>query len=93
MPREGKTAMNTVGWLLVATAFVLTTGAEARTWRVEKDGSGDYTVIQDALDAAASGDTIQIGPGRFEDFRIYPTNGGDQCQFSPEGRHPFSRDR
>ncbi len=79
MPREGKTAMRTVGWLLVATAFVLTTGAEARTWSVEKDGSGDYTVIQDALDAAAAGDTIQIGPGRFEDFRIYPTNGGDQA--------------
>ncbi|MBE0566220.1 MAG: right-handed parallel beta-helix repeat-containing protein [Krumholzibacteria bacterium] len=53
--------------------------AHARTWRVEKDGSGDYTVIQDALDAAASGDTIRIGPGRFEEFRIYPTNGGDQA--------------
>lgn len=53
--------------------------AHGRTWRVEKDGSGDYAVIQDALDAAASGDTIRIGPGRYEDFREYPTNGGLQA--------------
>jgi hypothetical protein len=39
--------------------------ANARTWRVEKDGSGDFTVIQAAVDAAAPGDTILIGPGRF----------------------------
>ena len=34
-----------------------------RTWVVELDGSGDFTVIQDAVDAAADGDTIFIGPG------------------------------
>jgi hypothetical protein len=39
-----------------------------RTWSVEKDGSGDFSVIQDAVEAAAPGDTIQIGEGRFEDF-------------------------
>jgi len=39
-----------------------------RTWHVEKDGSGDFTVIQDAVDAAASGDTILIGPGRYEEY-------------------------
>ncbi|MEZ4386934.1 MAG: right-handed parallel beta-helix repeat-containing protein [Candidatus Krumholzibacteriia bacterium] len=41
------------------------------TWHVAKDGSGDFTVIQDAVDAAASGDTIAIGPGRYDEF----TNG------------------
>ncbi len=45
--------------------------ATAKTWHVEKDGSGDYTVIQDAVDAAASGDTIRIGQGRFNDRRLY----------------------
>ena len=35
------------------------------TFTVELDGSGDYTEIQPALDAAASGDTILIGPGEF----------------------------
>ena len=36
---------------------------QCRTWVVELDGSGDFTVIQDAVDAAADGDTIFIGPG------------------------------
>jgi hypothetical protein len=35
---------------------------------VEKDGSGDFTVIQEAVDAASDGDTIEIGPGRFDDY-------------------------
>jgi hypothetical protein len=42
-----------------------------RTWVVEKDGSGDYTVIQDAVDAAESGDVIEIGPGRYEEFQVF----------------------
>lgn len=38
---------------------------EARTWRVAKDGSGDFSVIQPAVDAASPGDTVAIGPGRY----------------------------
>lgn len=49
----------------------LSSPAAARTWYVAKDGTGDYTVIQDAVDHAASGDTIRIGPGRFEEKRPY----------------------
>lgn len=53
----------------IALALLLTPMlASAATWRVEKDGSGDFTVIQNAVDAASDGDTIKIGPGRFEDF-------------------------
>ncbi len=44
----------------------------ASTWQVELDGSGDFIVIQDAVDAAAPGDTILIGPGRFETVRPVP---------------------
>lgn len=40
------------------------------TWHVAKDGSGDYSVIQDAVNAAASGDTIRIGPGRYDDKHL-----------------------
>lgn len=42
--------------------------AMSATWRVELDGSGDFTDIQPAVDAAAAGDTIRIGPGRFKNF-------------------------
>ncbi len=60
---------------LAAMAFVIavlaTCSVDARTWNVRKDGSGDYTVIQDAVDRAAAGDTIRIGPGRFEEKRPY----------------------
>lgn len=45
--------------------------ATAATWRVEKDGSGHFTVIQQAVDAAAAGDTIRIGPGLFSERAPY----------------------
>lgn len=44
--------------------------AAAATLHVERDGSGDFTVIQAAVDAAASGDTIMIGPGRYNEGAI-----------------------
>ncbi|MCK9997147.1 MAG: right-handed parallel beta-helix repeat-containing protein [Candidatus Krumholzibacteria bacterium] len=40
----------------------------AATITVEKDGSGDFTQVQPALDAAASGDTVRIGPGEFTEL-------------------------
>lgn len=44
----------------------MTHGASARTWRVELNGSGDFRDIQPAVEAASAGDTIRIGPGRFQ---------------------------
>ncbi len=49
-------------------AWMLGCGA---TMYVSKDGSGDFVVIQDALDAAAEGDSILIAPGRYDDFRLF----------------------
>lgn len=46
--------------------------AAATTWRVELDGSGDFTDIQPAVDGAAAGDTILVGPGRFDTLRPAP---------------------
>jgi len=45
--------------------------ARPATWNVEQDGSGDFFGIQPAVDAAAAGDTILIGPGRFDAFHPF----------------------
>jgi len=57
--------------------FVLVTAAPAaaRTWRVERDGSGDATTIQPAIDQAAPGDTILIGPGRYTEYQTVTLEG------------------
>ena len=56
--------------IVVLGVLALTSISQARTWRVEKDGGGDFTVIQNAVDAAASGDTIRVGRGRFDDRKL-----------------------
>lgn len=42
--------------------------SSARTWFVERDGSGEFASIHNAMIACAAGDTIMIGPGRYDDF-------------------------
>jgi hypothetical protein len=39
--------------------------APATTWIVLPDGTGDFPTIQAALDAAASGDVVELGDGTF----------------------------
>lgn len=60
---------------VVAVVACFATAAIGGTWRVELDGSGDFSVIQDAVDASASGDTIRIGPGRYNDQHLYTCPG------------------
>ncbi len=62
--------MRVVCFLLLIAMFLGTGASSAlgKTWRVELDGSGDFDDIQPAVDAAADGDTILIGPGRFDTF-------------------------
>lgn len=50
-----------LSFLAVAAANV----AIGATIAVRKDGTGDYSVIQQALDVAADGDTVLIGPGEY----------------------------
>lgn len=40
---------------------------DKETWYVKKDGTGDFTVIQDAIDAASHCDTIIVGPGVYHE--------------------------
>ena len=67
--------LKAISVVVLAISLLAGTLAHGRTWRVERDGSGDFTVIQDAVDAAGSGDVIEIGPGRFDEFAQYD-NGG-----------------
>jgi hypothetical protein len=50
---------------ILAVLALLATTVAASTWSVQRDGTGDFTTVQPALDAAADGDTILIGPGEY----------------------------
>jgi hypothetical protein len=56
---------------IVLMGCLLAGQSHGRTWFVERDGSGDFAVIQDAVNAASSGDEIRIGPGRYAEFSQY----------------------
>ncbi len=81
--------------------FVLcwVTDSEAATWIVKKDGTGDTTTIQEALNQAASGDIVEIGDdGTYvEDVTISPVLAQMGIPAAPllsftlqaaEGKHP-----
>lgn len=60
----------------LAVMVILTaTVVQSRTWRVELDGSADFTNIQPAVVASANGDTVQIGAGRFNQTFLYQAPG------------------
>ncbi len=56
------TSLRNIGFVL---ALFLAPPGLAATISVQRDGTGNYTTIQPALDAAADGDTILIGPGEY----------------------------
>lgn len=60
---------------ILATLLAVAIPASGATLRVARDGSGEYAVIQAAVDAAASGDTILIGPGRYNEGATVTTPG------------------
>ena len=53
-------------------ALALAVPAMATTWYVETDGSTGFSTIQSAIDVAASGDTIRIGPGIYNQLHYLP---------------------
>lgn len=60
--------------ILLGLLAVAASPGEAATLRVEQDGSAKFTVIQDAVDVAAVGDTILIGPGTYSESRPFTTD-------------------
>jgi hypothetical protein len=57
---------------LVGGTLLCAPAALADVLTVAVDGSGDYSRIQDAIDASADGDTILIGPGSYNE-RLDPS--------------------
>ncbi len=58
--------------LLILSLALLSLGeSRSATWVVARNGSGDYSRIQNALDVCAAGDTIQIRPGRYDEFQVH----------------------
>jgi len=65
-----------IGAVVSGTALILlllriTDVAGAATWLVRKDGLGHATVIQEAVDMAAPGDTVLVSPGRYLEYAPY----------------------
>ena len=53
--------------LVLASAIIFTVdSAEGKTWTVRQDGSGDTTEIENAINSASDGDSIDVGPGTFQ---------------------------
>ncbi len=54
-----------IGQLIVLFVALAAASASAAEFHVKLDGTGDFTAIQEAIDAAEEGDTIIVHPGTF----------------------------
>jgi hypothetical protein len=53
--------------LALALTFPFPATSHSRTWHVQNDGLGDALTIQAGIDSAASGDTVLVDPGTYEE--------------------------
>jgi Right handed beta helix region/Secretion system C-terminal sorting domain len=56
---------------LILLLLLIPLTSQATSWLVMQDGTGDYTDIQAAVDGCAVGDTVLVGPGRYETFHTH----------------------
>ena len=62
--------------LAAVAVILLPVAALAETYRVRPDGSGDFPTIQEALNAADTGDTVLVSPGEFHESLFWPFRNG-----------------
>ncbi|MBN1592895.1 MAG: hypothetical protein JW941_06580, partial [Candidatus Coatesbacteria bacterium] len=51
--------------LVILLLAIAATSGPAATYHVKQDGAGDFTYIQDAIDASVDGDTVIVHPGTY----------------------------
>jgi len=59
--------MRTILKVWILGVVVMAGQADARTWRIYSDGSGDAPSIQAGIDSAATGDTVLVTPGTYDE--------------------------
>ena len=68
---------------LMMSLFLLPALAHGTLWIVDPEGGGDFTEIQPAVEAAQTGDEVEVRPGTYEEFinyggkeiRVYSSSG------------------
>ena len=59
---------------VILVALLAPTVLTAAVITVRKDGTGDYTSVFEAVEAAAPGDTVEVGPGTYVELVLYATH-------------------
>src|SRR5262245_25586541 len=60
-------------FIAMSFALIIAPAISANTWIVALDGSGDFTTIQSAVDAATDEDIIVVRPGTYVESVIVRT--------------------
>ena len=82
--------MRCLPWLVLL-SLVMPARALAASWTVDRYGTGDFTTIQDAIDAASDGDTISVLPATYaeaidfsgKDIAVTSTDGSVRTTIEP----------
>jgi hypothetical protein len=61
--------------LLIFTVLLFPVAADADTWLVRQDGSGDAPTIQAGIDSASAGDVVLVGCGTYYEHDIHMKSG------------------
>ena len=60
---------------VAAGSLLIPAAVSARTWYVNEEGTGDAPTIEAAMDSAAYGDTVLVGPGTYQHCQLQIPDG------------------